>query len=100
MKWHPTDDNRRSSSQSERDFKEDLENFFETASCTKFDRDIQDYYEGKGSRDDYRRENFERYITDIESVKKQSIIYVFLSLFLAAVLAKMSLHFLIHDCFE
>ena len=33
--------------QSERDFKEDVENFFNTASCTKFDDDIQDYYEGR-----------------------------------------------------
>jgi len=56
--WNP-DGDKRSSSQSERDFKEDLENFFNTASCTKFDRDIQDYYDGK-SRDDYRRENFDR----------------------------------------
>jgi len=44
--WNP-DGEKRSSSQSERDFKEDVENFFNTASCTKFDDDIQDYYEGR-----------------------------------------------------
>ena len=53
--WNPNGD-KRPSSQSERDFKDDLEDFFNTASCTRFDRDIQDYYEGKS---DKYRENFE-----------------------------------------
>lgn len=53
--WDPNGD-KRPSSQSERDFKDDLEDFFNTASCTRFDKDIQDYYEGKS---DKYRERFE-----------------------------------------
>ena len=53
--WDPSGD-KRPSSQSERDFKDDVEDFFNTASCTRFDKDIQDYYEGKS---DKYRERFE-----------------------------------------
>ena len=45
--WTP-EGNKRDRDESEKNFKEDLEDFFQTARCTKFDDDIQDYYEGRG----------------------------------------------------
>ena len=58
--WTPEGEKRKAS-QREDDFKDDLEDFFKTASCTKFSDEIQDYYKGKSDRyrddddDDKRR---------------------------------------------
>ena len=68
--WNPNGD-KRPSSQSERDFKDDLEDFFNTASCTRFDKDIQDYYEGKS---DKYRENFESRYAPSLSVEDEFVV--------------------------
>ena len=40
QQWTP-DGDKRDSSRGEKEFKKDLEDYFETAKCTRFDKDIQ-----------------------------------------------------------
>jgi len=57
--WTPEGDER-DDRKSDRDFKNDVEDFFETAKCTKFDDDIQDYFENgdkKKKRNRFRVED-------------------------------------------
>ena len=53
--WEP--DGSRRTSTSERDLTDNLEDFFEAAKCTRYDRDIQEYVEdGDDDRNDRRRD--------------------------------------------
>ena len=52
------DGSKRRGSKSDRDIESDLEEFFEGASCTGYDRDIQDYFKDKDrKRDRNKRRN-------------------------------------------
>ena len=46
------DGSKRRGSKSDRDIESDLEEFFEGASCTGYDRDIQDYFKDKDRKRD------------------------------------------------
>ena len=49
QQWYP-DGSRRESSKSEREFKNDVEEFFEDVKCTGYDDDVQEYIEDSGRR--------------------------------------------------
>ena len=49
---YEADGSKRRGSKSDRDIESDLEDFFEGASCTGYDRDIQDYFKDKDRKRD------------------------------------------------
>jgi hypothetical protein len=63
--WTP--EGKKRGSKSEKEFKNDVEDFFETAKCTRFDKDIQDYYKDgdkKKRRDRYSLQAEDRSVSN------------------------------------
>ena len=52
LEHYEADGSKRRGSKSDKDIEDDLEEFFEGASCTGYDRDIQDYFKDKDRKRD------------------------------------------------
>ena len=74
--YEPSGSRRRDSNPSDKDIEDDLEEFFEDATCTGYDRDIQDYFKDKDRKRNRKTRTVVRAMNDLIRKCCKSIHYV------------------------